>query len=124
MTTTISDRSWTVQGYRWDLKYSALAIRALQMTCGSLESLTARITEQSMGLGLSLDMQVLIIWAGQQSTDRKATLKSIKRRLIAMGDKGRALLITWAAADYCNAILQKQSAGLPQPATDEDVDDE
>lgn len=129
MTTAVqvSPTSCELGGHVWDLKYTATALRSLQMTLGSLEQFALRLMKEGMGKGLSLETQALLVWAGQRAVEPKIKLKWVKRFLSSVHPQVRFLLVTWAAADFCNAVLQlaeaQIAAAIPKPADDEDEDE-
>ena len=129
MAAVLEDRSCVLGGHRWDLRYTASALRALQMRLGNLEEFSARLIAQNMGNGMTTDTQVLLIWAGQKAVQPKIKLGTVRRLYQAMHPQIRTLLITWAAADFSTALLAMAGARIaaehPEPAEDaEDGDDE
>lgn len=120
---TPEDRSIELGGHRWDLRYSARALRAIQMTQGSLTAFVASLVSHSMGQGLPLETQALLVWAGQIATEPKLKLGKVEVLLRTMHPKLRHLLVTWAASECIQAIIQLAGAeiaqALPLPEEDE-----
>lgn len=123
-----SPTSCELGGHVWDLKYTARALRHLQMTMGSLEALAQRLINENMGTGMSLRTQALLIWAGQRAVEPKIKLGWVKWFLESTAPQIRLLLVTWAAADFCRAVLEiaeaKIAAALPEPVDPDDEDGE
>ena len=106
------DRSITLCGYRWDLRYSARALRAIQMTHGSLTSFVATLVSHSFGQELPLATQAFLIWAGQIAAEPKLKCGQIVARLTAMDPKARQILVTWAASECVRAIIEYAGAEI------------
>lgn len=109
-------------GHTWDLRYTASALRALQMTYGSLPAFVAKLVGHTMGAGLPIEMQAVLVWAGQVSAEPRLKLRRVEALLRSMDPRSRYLLVTWAAADCCRAILEiaeaQINAALPLPLED------
>jgi len=117
------DRSLTLCGYRWKLRYSAKALRAIQLTFGSLTAFMSKLVSHSFGQGLPLETQAFLIWAGQLSAEPKLKRGEVIARLTAMDPRARRILVTWAASECIQAIIQLAGAeiaqALPLPEEDE-----
>ena len=123
MAAVLEDRSCVLGGHRWDLRYGASALRALQMRLGNLEELSARLIAQNMGAGMTLDTQVLLVWAGQQAAQPKIKFGTVRRLLQAMHPQIRHLLVTWAAADFCTALMAMTEARIAAVYPEQDAED-
>ncbi|MBY6278408.1 MAG: hypothetical protein CWE10_20115 [Symbiobacterium thermophilum] len=111
-------------GHVWDLRYTATALRLLQMTFGSLEQFAVRLIKENMGQGLSLKTQAILIWAGQRAVEPNLKLRWVERFLRAADPRIRAILVTWAAADFTRAVLELAAARLDALNPPADPDDE
>lgn len=127
MPEAVADTSCSLRGYRWDLRYTASALRVIQMTQGSLESFAQQAMNQNFGMGLSSDTQALLIWAGQLAADPKIKLGQVKRRLTEMGDQGRLIMVNWASIEFCRTVFDMATAQIaaahPDPTDPEEGDD-
>lgn len=121
-----TDRSCEIGGHRWDLRYSARALRALQLIHGSLPSFVANLVGHSMGKGLPIETQAMLVWAGQIAVEPKLKRGKVEALLRSMDPRARHLLVTWAAADCTSAILQIAGAEIARalPFSQEDGGDE
>lgn len=118
------DRSLTLCGYRWKLRYSAKALRAIQLTFGSLTAFMSRLVSHSFGQGLTLETQAFLIWAGQLSAEPKLKRGEVIARLTAMDPRARYLLVTLATSECIRAILEYAGAEIAKilpPSEDENA---
>jgi len=118
------DTSCVLGGHRWDLEYPPSALRALQMQCGDLPSLAVSIASQAMGAGLKDDLAVLLVWAGQKHAEPKLKRSWVKRFLEAVDPRIKRILLAWAGAEFCKAVLDIAAAqlatALPYPPEEDD----
>lgn len=111
-------------GHVWDLKYTATALRHLQMIFGSLEQFVNRLIQENMGQGLSVRSQAILIWAGQRAVEPKLKLSWVEQFLLTVDPRVRLLLVTWASADFTRAVLELTAARLDAANPPADQDDE
>lgn len=111
-------------GHVWDLKYTATALRHLQMIFGSLEQFATQLLKENMGQGLSLRSQAILIWAGQRAVEPKLKLRWVERFLRTADPRIRLLLVTWATSDFARAVFELAAARLEAANPPVDPDDE
>lgn len=94
------------------------------MAYGDLISLAFEISKQSMGAGLREDLAVLLIWAGQKHTEPKLKRSWVKRFLATVDPRIKMILLAWAGAEFCKAVLEianaQLAASLAEPAEEDD----
>lgn len=114
MTTTPAKTATSCElgGHVWDLKYTATALRHLQMIFGSLEQFATQLLKENMGQGLSLKTQAILIWAGQKAVEPKLRLRWVERFLRTADPRVRMLLVTWATADFARAVFELAAARI------------
>lgn len=109
---TSLDRSIELGGHRWDLRYSARALRAIQMTHGSLTAFVSSLVSHAFGQGLPLETQAFLIWAGQIAAEPKLKRGQVIAWLTAMDPRARHILVTLAASECIQAILEYAGAEI------------
>lgn len=112
MPSTLTDNSLVLCGHRWNLRYSARALRAIQQGYGSLTAFVSQLVSHSFGHGLPLETQAFLIWAGQLSAEPKLKRGEVVARLTAMPPQARYLLVTWAVAECVRAIIEYANAQI------------
>lgn len=128
-TAATSSTSAVFGGRVWDLKYSHSALVVIHRAAGSLDKMAKQLLLQSRANGfldVSDDLGAVLVWAGEAWRAPKLTLHKTKKRLAAMTDMDRKLLITWACADFLRAVLGVLSEQVAKmvPPTDEDDEGE
>lgn len=124
MPSTLTDNSLVLCGHRWNLRYSARALRAIQQGYGSLTAFVSQLVSHSFGHGLPLETQAFLIWAGQLSAEPKLKRGEVIARLTGMDPKARQILVTWAASECIRAILEYAGAEIAKalpPSEDEEA---
>lgn len=124
MSKSTEDRSLELGGHRWDLRYSARALRTIQMSYGSLTAFVSQLVSNAFGQGLPLETQAFLIWTGQLSAEPKLKRGEVIARLTAMDPRARHLLVTWAASECTRAILEYAGAEIAKvlpPSEDEEA---
>lgn len=106
----VSGETWTIQGYTWAPKFSLLADRALQKAGFDRSRFASTLSVETVGQGMTPETEVLIIWAGQQATDRKITVGAVRQRRDAMGPKAWRTLVQWFTAVYGSWIISRATA--------------
>lgn len=96
--------------WKWDLRFSHSALRAVESVHGSLFGLARKLVGAVGPMGftapISMDTGALLVWAGESWRQPKLTLAKTKRRLEAMSELERRLLMTWAVADFLKAAVE------------------
>jgi hypothetical protein len=119
----ISAEPLTWLGYTWAPKFSVLADRALQKVGFDRQRFSSVVFAEAVGQGLTPENEILLVWAGQQATDRQVTLEAVKWRRDRMGPEGWAILVRWFAAVYGTWTVARAAARAslrPSPSKGEE----
>jgi hypothetical protein len=65
---------------------------------------------QVAGAGLTEDMQITLIWAGQRAQDKHITLERVRGWKVRLGERGWTILVNWYALVYADWLLARAGA--------------
>jgi hypothetical protein len=99
---------WTILGYKWAPRYSLLSQLVFQKAGYDGNTSALELAQQAMGAGIDADTEILIVYAGQVSTDRDITEQDVRwrrDRILREGAIGEQVwrqlvswyVLTWAA---------------------------
>jgi hypothetical protein len=101
---------WIIQGYRWAPCFGPKSQRLLQREGYSGEKFALAVSEGALGAGLPIEVELVLVLAGQTQTDRKLTRWAVEARRERMGADGWRLLVQWYALTYSAWLMARNNA--------------